>query len=112
MSSSTNSQKRENIFALFRIWKIIFTRKMKTISKRMRRGVGTFDPSAASSASSHFGEIVNVIDSFISCDYASLMKLGSLDIDGLCRLCADNDHGGAGPSSDANITCLDGGAGK
>ncbi|CAH1417658.1 unnamed protein product [Lactuca virosa] len=74
--------------------------------------VGAFDPNAASSTSSHSGEMVDEIKSFISYDYASMMKLGSLDIDGLCQLCADDDHGGVGPNNDAKITRLDGGVGK
>ncbi|CAH1426485.1 unnamed protein product [Lactuca virosa] len=74
--------------------------------------VGTFDPSASSSTSSHSREMVDVIDVFISCNYASMMKLGTLNIDGLRQLCADDDHRGEGPSSNAKITSLNGGAGK
>ncbi|CAH1444651.1 unnamed protein product [Lactuca virosa] len=61
--------------------------------------VGAFDPNDVGSTSSHSGEMVDAIDSFLSCDYASMMKLGSLDIGGLRQLCADDDNEGAGPSS-------------
>lgn len=73
---------------------------------------GTFDPSAASSTSSDSGEIVEAIDSFIYGEYASMMKLGSFDINGLRQLCVDDDHEGAGPSSNAMIIDLGQVAGK
>ncbi|CAH1451275.1 unnamed protein product [Lactuca virosa] len=71
-----------------------------------------FDPSAISSTSSHSREMVDATDSFIYCDYASMMKLGSLDIIGLRQLCVDGDHAGVDPNNNAKITGLDGGAGK
>lgn len=74
--------------------------------------IGMFDPSAASSTSSHSWEMVDVIDMFISCNYASMMKLGTLNIDGLRQLCVYDDHRGVSPSNNAKITSLNGGAGK
>ncbi|CAH1417950.1 unnamed protein product [Lactuca virosa] len=73
--------------------------------------VRTFDPNVSSSTSSHTGEIVDAIDSFFTCDYASLMNLGSLDVSGLLRLCVDDDNGGASPSSNIKVTGLDGNVG-
>ncbi|CAH1421196.1 unnamed protein product [Lactuca virosa] len=58
------------------------------------------------------GEMVDAIDSFISCDYASMMNLGFVDIGGLRQLCADDENEGVGPSSNAKINGLDGKAGK
>ncbi|CAI9298254.1 unnamed protein product [Lactuca saligna] len=45
--------------------------------------VGTFNPNASSSNSSHSGEMVDEIDTFISYNYDSMMKLSSLDINGI-----------------------------
>ncbi|CAH1423383.1 unnamed protein product [Lactuca virosa] len=70
---------------------------------------GAFNPKAASSTSSHIGEIVNSIDSFFSCDYATVMKLGSLDTGGLRKLYAYDDNGAAGTNSVVKISGLDGG---
>ncbi|CAI9279153.1 unnamed protein product [Lactuca saligna] len=69
--------------------------------------VGTFDPNVASSTLSHTGEMVNSIDSFSTCDYDSLMNLGSMDVSGLHLLCANNDNEGVGPRNNAKITSLD-----
>lgn len=52
------------------------------------------------------------IDSFVTYDYATMMKLGSLDINGLRQLYAYDDSGGEGPNSVMKITGLDGGVGK
>ncbi|CAH1428185.1 unnamed protein product [Lactuca virosa] len=73
--------------------------------------VGTFYPNVASFTSIHTGEMVDVVDSFVTYDYATLMKLGSLDINGLCQLCADEDNGGAGPIGTSKVIVLDGGMG-
>ncbi|CAI9284663.1 unnamed protein product [Lactuca saligna] len=97
-----------------RIKNICFVAGYESGREALRKAVvvGTFNPSAASSTSSHSREMVEVFDSFISRDYASMMKLGSLDLDFLCQLCAYDDHGGVGPSSNAKIIGLDGGASK
>ncbi|CAI9300652.1 unnamed protein product [Lactuca saligna] len=55
---------------------------------------GTFDVNDASSTSSHNEWMVNVIDSFASYDYTTLLHLGELDIDGLRRFCAFEDNDG------------------
>ncbi|CAH1446504.1 unnamed protein product [Lactuca virosa] len=60
--------------------------------------VATFDPHDARSTSSHTREMANATDSFVTCDYATLMKLGSLDINSLRQLYVDDDSGGVGPS--------------
>ncbi|CAH1447860.1 unnamed protein product [Lactuca virosa] len=74
--------------------------------------VGRFDPHVANSTSSHTGERVDSIESFITYDYNTLMNLGSMDINNLHQLCADDDSGGAGPSGTEKIIGLDGGTGK
>ncbi|CAI9263046.1 unnamed protein product [Lactuca saligna] len=67
---------------------------------------GKFDPNVTSSTSIHTREMTDVIDSFVTYDYATLMKLGSLDINVLHQLCADDDSGGAGPNDAIKITSL------
>ncbi|CAH1444059.1 unnamed protein product [Lactuca virosa] len=68
-----------------RIKNMCFTAGEESSREALRKAVvaGTFDPSAANSTSSYSGELVDAIDSFISFDYASMIKLGSLHIDGL-----------------------------
>lgn len=74
--------------------------------------VRMFDAHTASSTSSHTGEMMDVIDLFVTYDYATLIKLGSLEINGLRQLCVDDDSGGAGLSGTAKITGHDRGMGK
>lgn len=52
--------------------------------------IGMFHPHVASSISIHTGEMVDVIESFVTYDYATIMKLGSVDINVIRQLCADN----------------------
>ncbi|CAI9292786.1 unnamed protein product [Lactuca saligna] len=56
--------------------------------------------------------MVDATESFVTCAYASLMKLGSLDVSGLRQLLVDDDNGEVGPSSHAKITGLDDNVGK
>lgn len=60
----------------------------------------------------HAGEMVDAIDSFVTYNYTTLMKLGSLYINGLCWIYVDDNSGWLDPSSTPKIIGLDGGMGK
>ncbi|CAH1432269.1 unnamed protein product [Lactuca virosa] len=69
--------------------------------------VGTFDAGPARSSSSHNGGMAEDIDAFLSCDYATLLKLGELDLEGLKRLCACEAGGEPGTGGTTKIVGLD-----
>ncbi|CAH1423277.1 unnamed protein product [Lactuca virosa] len=70
--------------------------------------VRTFDIGAASSSLSHAGKVTDSIYAFVSCDYATLLHLGELDVDDLKELCIYEDRADGGINGVAKITGLDG----
>lgn len=80
----------------------------------VKRGVvvGTFHIGATSSSLSHVGEVTNYIYAFVSCDYATLLHLGELDVDILRELCIYEDNVDRGINGVVEITGLDDDDGK